>query len=106
MEKLFDYEFKSNMKYHVVLYPNRIEITPKGTMNLMNKGVTGTIIISLKNLTAMEYKEGYLEFITGGLNHIDSTVKKVQSDNVITVKKGSNDDVMLEALKNKICELM
>lgn len=108
-EKIFEHLFTSNGKFYVVLYKNRVEITPKGAMNLMNKGFTGTFIIPISKISAMEYTDTGLEFVVSGMTHNKKWSDKISADNSIQIGgfKGAKEDALkLEQLKNLICELM
>ena len=108
MEKIFEYDFTSNGKYHVELYNNRIEITVDGTLKLLvKKGINGTIIIPINKISAIEYTvDGdILEFVVNGMSHNDSYKDKIRSDNVIFVDS-KEDVLMLRALKGLICDLL
>ena len=105
MEKIFEYDFTSNGKYHVELYKNRIEITAQGMFNLLTKGITGTIIIPINKISAIEYTGGILEFVVSGMGHNDSNSDKIKSDNIIAVAS-KEDALMLKALKGFICDLL
>ena len=105
MEKIFEYDFTSNGKYHVELYKNRIEITAQGMFNLLTKGITGTIIIPINKISAIEYTGGILEFVVSGMGHNDSNRYKIKSDNIIAVAS-KEDLLMLKALKGFICDLL
>ena len=108
MEKIFEYDFTSNGKYHVELYKNRIEITVDGALNLLvKKGINGTIIIPINKISAIEYTvDGdILEFVVSGMSHNDSYKDKIRSDNVIFVDS-KEDVLMLRALKGLICDLL
>ena len=105
MEKIFEYDFTSNGKYHVELYNNRIEITAQGMFNLLTKGITGTIIIPINKISAIEYTGGILEFVVSGMGHNDSNSDKIKSDNIIAVAS-KEDALMLKALKGFICDLL
>lgn len=105
MEKIFEYDFTSNGKYHVELYKNRIEITAQGMFNLLTKGITGTVIIPINKISAIEYTGGILEFVVSGMGHNDSNSDKIKSDNIISVAS-KEDALMLKALKGFICDLL
>ena len=108
MEKIFEYDFTSNGKYHVELYNNRIEITVEGTFNLLvKKWINGTIIIPINKISAIEYTvDGdILEFVVSGMDHNNSYKDKIRSDNAIFVDS-KEDILMLKVLKELICDLL
>ena len=110
MKKLIEiFEFTSNGKFVVKVFENRIELDSTGTGNLINKGVTGTSVFFLKHLTSIEYKfqtktTGYVEFLTAGYGHVDSTLNKVKSDNVVLFNQKETDKA--EKLINLINNLI
>lgn len=104
------FEFTSNGRFIVNVYENRVEIESRGTRNLINKGVTGTTVFYLKQLTAIEYKfdgkgtTGYVEFLTQGFTHISSTMNKVKADNVILFnhKETEKAQKLIDLINNMI----
>ena len=88
---LATYEFTTNGKFEVRVYENRVEVEHKGTMNIFTKGLTGTVIFYLKHLCAVEKSLGYIQFVTSGFRYVDSTTKKVQSDNTVTFSNKEYD---------------
>lgn len=96
------YEFTTNKKIEVRVYENRIEIESNGNGNFFTKCLTGTVVIYLKHLTAIEFKlqnetTGHIEFLTQGFNHVYSAMNKVLTDNVILFS-----DKEMEQAKNLI----
>lgn len=90
-ELLGAFEFTSNNKFNVRVYENRVEIESVGVGNLFAKGLTGICAIYFKNLSAIEFSQGYMEFLCPGYVHVDSTTKKVAADNVILFTKKECD---------------
>ena len=67
------------------VYENKVAITPKGIMGLMNKGLQGTKTIPFSSISAIQFKKsgltiGYLQFTVPGGNESRGGVFAAHTD--------------------------
>lgn len=95
------YIIKSPMKTDIEVNGDSITITPKGFLSVMNKGMSGSKTIKIKNIISVQIKKpglsnGYIQFGMAGDSRSSQGVLNATRDenSVLFVKKYYND--MLE----------
>ncbi|MCK4641210.1 MAG: SHOCT domain-containing protein [Candidatus Marinimicrobia bacterium] len=79
------------------VFEDKVEITPKGVMGFLVKGLKGTKTIPFSSITAIQFKKsgltsGYLQFTIPGGNESKSGVFSAASDENTFMFTGKNDE--------------
>ena len=91
----------------IALYANKITITPKGIIGLLNKGLKGTKTIPISSISAIQIKlagsvlNGYIQFtIPGGKESTKGLFGAVSDENTFVFLKKDNESA--QGIKNYI----
>jgi GYF domain 2/Short C-terminal domain/Domain of unknown function (DUF4429) len=91
------------------VFETKVEITPKGLLGFMNKGMKGTKTIPFHSITAIQFKEagtftsGYLQFTVPGGNESRGGLMAAASDeNTFMFTKDENGNERAKEIKNFI----
>jgi len=91
------------------VFEDRLTITPKGVLGLMNKGLKGTKTIPFSSITAIQHKKagltsGYLQFTLPGGNESRGGVFAAASDENTFMYSSASDNKLIEEIKAYIEE--
>ena len=98
---------KSKGKYIVEVTPGSINVTQKGMMNVLTKGIVGSKTFSINRLSGVQYKKpglltGYLQFILMGSGEGKGGVNNAVTDENTILFATNKEATLMEELKEFI----
>ncbi len=92
----------------LVVYPEKVTITPLGVLGFLTKGISGTKSIYFKTITGIEFREagavfsGFITFTIPGANEMNAGIFKAASDENTFMFAGADKNALANTIKEYI----
>src|SRR5689334_24999415 len=91
----------------IEVFEDKLTITPKGLLGMMNRGLKGMKTIPFSSITAIQHKRagllsGYLQFTVPGGNESRGGVFAAVKDENTFMYRNAKDNGLVEEMKNYI----
>ena len=92
----------------LVVYPEKLTITPQGAFGFFTKGISGTKSIYFKTITGIEFREsgalfsGFMTFTIPGANEMNAGIFKAASDENTFMFAGVDKNALANTIKEYI----
>ncbi|WP_250395225.1 PspC domain-containing protein [Synechococcus sp. MU1655] len=92
----------------LVVYPNKLTISPQGAFGFFTKGISGTKSIYFKNITGIEFREagavfsGFITFTIPGANEKNAGIFQAASDENTFMFAGVDKNVLANTIKGYV----
>ena len=100
--------FMKGVQDELVVYPDKLTISPKGVLAFFNKGISGTKTIYYKNITGVEFREagdvfsGFMTFTIPGAVEKNSGIFKATKDENTFMFAGVDKNVLANTIKEYV----